>query len=102
MMNKQNQNQQRDVSVAFQAQKKKLIQAGFPLIALLFALLLLQQFYGSSVAGFPVKYLVFVYLGLVVVFLTKARKWWRCPACHQILGRNQDPAFCVHCGARLK
>ncbi|MBO5035360.1 MAG: hypothetical protein J6C43_07125 [Oscillospiraceae bacterium] len=40
-------------------------------------------------------------VGLMIGALVLSGLWWRCPRCHEPLGRILSPTFCPHCGNEI-
>ena len=59
----------------------------------------------AALAGwhlFELRWLIYAFLGLMLVGCLLSVALFRCPVCRRYLGRSAGSRFCPHCGARLK
>lgn len=98
--------QQREFARKFAVAKRRQIIGMMlyaPFMAFLFILASTAEQTGSIAFGIPLFLFWSVFVGALLGMLIFTLYNWRCPACHEYLGRKHlNPRYCPACGTQLQ
>ena len=68
---------------------------------LMIALIVLACAFAVAELITHIRWLVYVAIGLIIVYAVVTGTWWRCPECDTVLGRA-DAKVCPKCGKKIE